>query len=77
MSKQTTVDSYKRGFLGSSAVKNLPVQEMWVPSLGLEDPLEKEMATRSSVLAWEILWKEGPSRLQSMGPQNSWIQVRD
>ena len=58
MSKQTTVDSYKRGFLGSSAVKNLPVQEMWVPSLGREEPLEKEMATHSSILAWEILWKE-------------------
>ena len=49
-------------------VKSLPaVWETWVPSLGGEDPLEKEMATRSSILAWEILWMEEPGRLQSMG----------
>ena len=43
------------GFPGGSAVRNLPaVQEIWVPSLSQEDPLEKEMATDSSVLAWEI-----------------------
>ena len=58
MSKQIIVDSYKRRFLSSSAVKNLPVQEMWAWSLGREEPLEKEMATHSSILAWEILWKE-------------------
>ena len=53
-------------------VKNLPViQEMQVPSLGREDPLEKEMATHSSILAWEIPWMEEPSRLQSMGSQKS------
>ena len=44
-------------------VKNPPamqeMQEMWVPSLGQEDPLEKEMATHSSVLAWKIPWTEG------------------
>ena len=45
------------GFPGGSAVKNPPaMQEMLVPSLGWEDPLEKEMATHSSILAWEILW---------------------
>ena len=45
-------------------VKNLPViQEMQVPSLGREDPLEKEMATHSSILAWEIPWAEKPGRL--------------
>ena len=45
------------GFPGGSVVKNLPVkQETWVRSLGWEDPLEKEMATHSSILAWEISW---------------------
>ena len=44
-------------------------QEVRVGSLGQEDPLEKEMATRSSILAWEILWTEEPGRLQSVGSQ--------
>ena len=44
-------------------------QEMWVQSLGREDPLETEMATHSSILAWEIQWTEKPGRLQSMGWQ--------
>ena len=47
----------------------LAVQETWVRSLGLEDPLEKEMATHSSILAWKILWTEEPGRLLSMGLQ--------
>ena len=42
---------------------------MWVRSLGQEDPLEKEMATYSSILAWEVPWTEEPGRLQSMGSQ--------
>ena len=51
-------------------VKNLlAVQETWVRSLGQEDPLEKEMATHSSILAWEIPCTEKPGRLQSMGSQ--------
>ena len=51
-------------------VKNSPlVQETWVQSLGGEDPLEKEMATHSSILAWKIPWTEEPGRLQSMGSQ--------
>ena len=59
---------------GSSLVaqtgKNLPVmQETWVQTLGWEDPLEKGMATHSSVLAWRIPWTEEPGGLQSMGPQ--------
>ena len=45
------------------------MQEMQVWSLGQEDPLEKEMATHSSILAWEIPWTEEPGRLQSMGSQ--------
>ena len=45
------------------------MQEMWVPSLGQEDPLEKEVATHSSILARESPWTEEPGRLQSMGWQ--------
>ena len=47
----------------------LPAQEMRVPSLGWEDPLEEEMATHFSILAWETLWTEEPGGLQSMGSQ--------
>ena len=51
-------------------VKNLSaMQETWVRSLGWEDPLKKEMATHSSILAWRIPWTEEPLRLQSMGSQ--------
>ena len=51
-------------------VKNLPaMQETQVQSVGQEDPLEKEMATHSSILAWEIPWTEEPGRLWSMGLQ--------
>ena len=46
---------------------HLPMQEMWVQSLGQEAPLEKEMATHSSIPAWEISWTEEPGGLQSMG----------
>ena len=45
------------------------MQETWVRSLGQEDPLEEDMATLSSILAWEIPWTEEPNRLQSMGSQ--------
>ena len=56
--------------LVAQTVKHLPaVWETWVRSLGWEDPLEKEMATHSSTLAWKILWTEEPGRLQSMGSQ--------
>ena len=47
------------------------MQETWVPSLGWEDPLEKEKATHSSILAWEIPWTEEPGGLQCMGSQES------
>ena len=46
-----------------------PMQETWVRSLGLEDPLEKEMATHSSIHAWRIPWTEEPCRLQPTGSQ--------
>ena len=49
-------------------VKNLPaMQEAWVRFLGWEDPLEKGVATHSSILAWRIPWTEEPGRLQSVG----------
>ena len=54
----------------AQTVKRLPtVQETWVQSLGGEDPLEEEMATHSSTLAWKIPRTEEPGRLQSMGSQ--------
>ena len=54
----------------AQTVKRLPtMQETWVQSLGLEDPLEKKMATHSSVLAWEIPWMEASGGLQTMGSQ--------
>ena len=56
--------------LVAQTVKRLPaVPETWIRSLGQEDPLEKEMATHSSALAWEIPWTEEPGGLQSMGSQ--------
>ena len=52
------------GFPRGSVVKNLPpVKETWIQSLGWEDPLEKEMATYPSIVAWEILWTEESGRL--------------
>ena len=58
--------------------KNLPaMDEMQVHSLGQEDPLGKETATHSSILAWESLWTEGPGGLQSMGSQKSWTRLND
>ena len=54
----------------AQAVKNPPaMQEMQVQSLGREDPLEEEMTTHSSMLAWEIPWAEEPGELQSIGLQ--------
>ena len=54
----------------AQVVKNLPtMQETRVQSFGWEDPLEEEMATHSSILAWRITWTEKPGRLWSMGSQ--------
>ena len=58
--------------LKAQSVKNLlAMQETQVQFLGQEDPMEKEMATHSSILAWRISWTEEPGRLQSMGSQES------
>ena len=62
-------------------VKNLPaMKETWVRSLGWEDPLEKRMATYSSILAWRISWTEEPGGLQSRGSQivgHDWVTNKD
>ena len=59
-------------FLMAQLVKNLSAtRETWVQFLGWEDPLEKEMAIHSSILAWRIPWTEEPGRLQFMGSQES------
>ena len=63
--------------LVAQRVKRLPAMwETWVQSLGGEDPLEKEMANHSSILAWKIPWTEKPGRLQTMGSQrvrHDWV----
>ena len=65
-----TLSRFVRTSLVAQTVKHLPtMRETWVQSLGWEDLLEKEMATHSSILAWEIPWTEEPGGLQSMGLQ--------
>ena len=62
----------------AQTVRKLPaVQETWVQSPGQEDPLEKGMATHSSILAWRIPWREEPGMLQSMGVTKSHTQLSD
>ena len=59
-------------------VKNPPaMQETWAQSLGQDDPLEEEMATHSSILAWEIPWTEEPGRLQSTGSTKNQTSLSD
>ena len=56
------------GFTGSSGVKNLPaMQETWIQSLSLKDPLEREVATHSIILAWEIPWTDEPGGYSPWG----------
>ena len=70
---------FTTAFFVAQRLKCLPgMQETWVWSLGWEDPLEKEMATHSSALAWRIPWREEPGRLQSMGLQrvgHDWVTL--
>ena len=64
------VNGVHKNSLVAQTVKYLPAKwETWVQSLGREDPLEKELATHSSTLAWKIQWTEEPGRIQSMGSQ--------
>ena len=69
----------KLSSLVAQMVKNLPAMwEIWVRFLGWEDPLEKEMATHSSTLAWKIPWTEEPGRLHIVhGVSKSWIRLSD
>ena len=60
------------GFPSGAAVKNPPANAGDVRDMGWEDPLQKEIATHSSILAREIPWTKEPGRLQSMGSQKSW-----
>ena len=71
--KELNVDICNIGAsLVAQTVKNpSTMQETWVRSLGQKDPLEKEMAAYSSILAWKIPWTEKPGRLQSVGSQKS------
>ena len=70
METQNTVFEISQALPIAQMVKNLPaVQETQVRSLGQEDPLEKETATHSSILAWRIPWTEEPGELQFMGSQ--------
>ena len=77
MCKETLVSNdtafYRMAALGGSVVKNLPAmqgtQETWVRVLGQEDPLEKEMANHSSILAWRSPWRKEPGGLQSAESQ--------
>ena len=65
-----SVETGKRTSVVAQIVKNLPaIQETQVQSLSLEDPLEKGVATHSSILAWMIPWTEEPGGLQSLGSQ--------
>ena len=69
-SKNYNIMLVSRASLVAQMVKNPPaMQDTWIQSLGQEDPLEKEMATYSSILAWRIPWTEEPCGLYSMGSQ--------
>ena len=62
----------------AQTVKRLPIlREIWVRSLGLEDPLKKEMAPHSNILAWTIPWTEEPGRLQVYGVAKSRTRLSD
>ena len=74
---QQVVDDMS-GLPGGSVIKSpLAKQESWVESLGQEDPLEEEMATHASILAWKIPWTEETGGLQSMWSQKSRSQLSD
>ena len=86
-SKGLGVGVRQQGFPGASVVKNLPAMQetqhrnlgsrTWVQSLGLEDALEEEMTTHSSILAWEIPWTESGSLQQSVGSKVTTTQLSD
>ena len=63
--------------MGKSTPASAGDVEMWLQSLGQEDPLEEGMAAHSSILAWRIPWTKEPSSLQSIGPQRVWHDSKD
>ena len=68
LKKKTAYSKLRKGFSVTQTAKNLhAMEETWFQSSGREDPLEKGMATHSSLLAWESPWTEETDRLQSMG----------
>ena len=70
---QEILSAFTLTSLVAQMVKSLPAAwETWARSLGWEDPLEKELTTHSSILAWEITWMEEPGGLQSRGLQKTW-----
>ena len=76
MHSSISMYAHTQGFPSGSMVRTLPaMQEAWVQSLGREDPLEEEMTTHSSILAWEIPRTEESGGLQSMRSQKSWTQL--
>ena len=78
VANRTNILGPTEGFLGGSVVKNLPVMHgMWVQSLDQEDPLEKEMATHSSILAWRIPMERGAWRAAVHGAAKSQTQLSD
>ena len=78
MGRNSKCSGWNWAYLQAQMVKNTPlIQETWVRALGLEDPPEKEMATHSSILAWRIPWTEELGRLQSMGPQKTWVWLNN
>ena len=71
-----TIGYYLASLVAQTVKRLSTMWETWVQSLGLEDPLEKEMAIHSSTIAWKIPWTEEPGRLQSMGLQrvgHDWV----
>ena len=75
-SKEQEATQISMGFPGGSVVKNLPaMQEIWVQFPGWEHPLEEEMATHSSILAWEVTWTEEPGWATVHSVANSWMRL--
>ena len=67
-------------FAGGTVVIYLPMQETqetWIQSLSWEDPMDKEITTHSSILAWKIPWRGEPGGLLSMGSHKNWSQLND
>ena len=71
------ITSFNNCLLNCASLSSTCQVHLWYPGAIMEDFLEEEMATHSSILAWEIPWTEEPGRLQSMESQKSWTQLSD